>query len=152
MSWPPFGMAAFLQGGPSVDPAAYGAAQWGVLGALVFVIVILGLIIYSLFIKQQTNQSARDQTLISFIDRHRGETTAAMKGVADTMAKSLDEIREALVAHGRTIDAVYVTTVAAERAKRMKQAGEADLSPAETNALIRDVISELYPRGRLGGG
>lgn len=69
---------------PGIDPTPFTA--WGVLGLLGVVIVVLVLVILKLFTKQTSTMEVRDKLIMDFVNVHRGETTAAMQGVANTVA------------------------------------------------------------------
>jgi hypothetical protein len=69
-----------------LDPTSY-ATSWGVLGALVFVIVLMGVIIYQIFSKGEVNRKERDQILMGFVDSHRKETHITLQQIADTIER-----------------------------------------------------------------
>lgn len=139
-----------------LDPSPY-STSWGVLGALVFVIVLLGGIIYSLFIKgaaqqaardaqQAAEQQARDKMLMDFVDRHRGESSTALAMFGDSVVKSNERMREAFLRQSRTLDAVLLSTRVLDHAERRKT-GSSALTQTEIDQIISSVMKEPGMRG-----
>jgi aryl carrier-like protein len=119
-----------------VDPTPF--TQWGVLGLLGFVICVLMGVIWRLFIHQSSSQKDRDQVLMSFVDRHRGETTIAMTGIAETVSRSYDRMGTAMNRQARALDAVLDTGRVMDHVARMKREGVA-LTREELDAVVRSI-------------
>lgn len=130
----------------SLDPTSY-ATSWGVLGALVFVIVLMGAIIYQIFSKGEANRKERDQVLMGFVDGHRKETHITLSHIADTISAAHKEgaatVSRALENLGidqrrmfRALDNMLETTRFLDKIKEMKRQG-IDLTDSDIEKVLR---------------
>lgn len=137
------GSSGLMQGIP--DPGAF--TQWGILGILAFVIVVLGVILFRLFVRQTSSMEARDRILMDFVDRHRGETTTAMKEVAGTVSNSYQDLRNTMSRQARALDELLMSTRVLDQIEKMKRAG----TPLTQDEVDRVVRSIMHERGRERG-
>jgi hypothetical protein len=147
---PTISIILLYQLGPAgLDPTPWTA--WGVLGLLGLVVVILMGIIWKLFTKQTSTMEARDQILMSFVDRHRSETSKAindvsdksnqaMKDVANTVAASQDKMVSAFAKMARVIDELVLLERIYDRASK-KAGGGTPLTEEEVEKIVRIVRS-----------
>lgn len=133
-----------------LDPTPF--TQWGVLGILAFVIVVMGGLIWKLFVKQ----GERDQVLMNFVDKHRLETTVAMQGVANTVASSHDKLATAVTTshselkvtidhHTRMLDEILMANRVLEQIERLLERLKSkgiDLTREEVENIVRTIIHE----------
>lgn len=142
----------------SLDPTSY-ATSWGVLGALVFVIVLMGAIIYQIFSKGEANRKERDQVLMGFVDTHRKETHLTLQQIADTISaahkdgsatvsKAIENQSKALENLGqdqrrmfRALDNMFESSRFLDRVKEMKKQG-IDLSDSDIEKILRAITHE----------
>lgn len=132
-------IAAFIQ----IDPTPYTA--WGVLGALVFVLIVFAGVGWKLFGSISSSFDTRDKTLIDFVNLHRGETTLAMKEVAHCVNESNRDIASALREQSRVLDQMMLTDRVTEQLKRRR--GESLPTREELESIVRQVIRESRERG-----
>lgn len=122
-----------------LDPTPWTA--WGVLGLLGLVVVVLMGVIWKLFLKQTSTMEARDQILMNFVDKHRGETTQAMKEVATTVSLSHQKMVEAFGRQARALDEVLLTNRVLDKVETMRARGT-QLTAEEIERVVRTVIHE----------
>lgn len=126
----------FLQS-PPLDPAAYGGAAWGVLGALVFVIVVMGGITYTVFVRGAAANQKRDEFLVGFLTNRDDKTAAALADLGKKIESGDQKVADALVASARTSQAVLVAWEAMARARERKNSGTG-LLPAEISQILKE--------------
>jgi hypothetical protein len=139
---------------PGIDPTPFTA--WGVLGLLGVVIIVLVGVIWKLFVRQSSSQETRDKVLMDFVDRHRLETTVAMKEVATTVAQSQDRtassiiqsqdrMAQAFARQSRALDEVLLTSRVLDQIEKMKLRG-LPLTAEEIDRVVRSVMHERSGR------
>lgn len=128
-----------------LDPTPYTA--WGVLGALVFVLIVFAGVAWKLFGSISNSFDTRDKTLIEFVNqthteaaKERGETTIAMKAIANTVAESNKEVAQALREQSKVLDLVIVTQRVEETMKRRR--GDGMPTRDEIEAMVRAVMRD----------
>lgn len=133
--------------GPMVDPLAYGGASWGVLGALVFVIVVLGAIVYNVFTKGSAAAREREDKVLDFVAKHSDKTADVLRDLGDKIQKGDERIAGAMESQAhrvagamenqaRMLRSVLLTVDALQRA-RVQKAGNGTLTTAEIETIIR---------------
>lgn len=133
-----------------IDPSPFTA--WGILGILAFAIVVLCAILWKLFVSQRAMFEARDELLMGFVDRHRGESTAAMIKVADTVAasqkelggvlsSSLHDLQVIISRQQRRLDEVLMTGRMLDKIEAMRKKG-VDIDETVIEKVVRNVIHE----------
>lgn len=126
---------------PGVDPTPFTA--WGVLGLLGVVIIVLVGVIWKLFVRQSSSMEARDQILMSFVDRHRSETTVALDNIANKVTASNDRVTAAFAKQARALDEIlFANRVLDQVEKRIKAQGVAGLDDTMIEKIVRSVIHE----------
>lgn len=132
------------------DPSPFTA--WGILGILAFAIAVLCGILWKLFVSQRAMFETRDKLLMEFVDRHRGENTAAMIKVADTVAtsqkelggvlsSSLHDLQVIIARQQRRLDEVLMTGRVLDKIEAMRKRG-ADIDETMIEKVVRTVIHE----------
>lgn len=121
---------------PMVDPLAYGGASWGVLGTLVFVIVVLGGIIYNIFIKGSVAAREREDKLLAFVSTHSDKTADVLRDLGDKIERGDGRVAAAMDNQARMLQTVLLTWDALQRA-RIQKAGNGVLTPSEIESIIR---------------
>lgn len=122
-----------------LDPTPWTA--WGVLGLLGIVVLVLMGVIWKLFLRQTSTMEARDQILMNFVDKHRGETTIAMQAVATTVSASHEKMVQAFGRQARALDEVLLTNRVLDKVETMRARGTT-LSGEEIERVVRTVIHE----------
>lgn len=128
---------------PGVDPTPFTA--WGVLGLLGLVIVVLMAVLWKIVTRQSSSMETRDKILMEFVDRHRGETTAAMTQVAATVSASHDKMTAAFSRQARALDEVLMTNRVLDQIDKMKTRG-VNLTTEEIDRIVRSVLHERAAR------
>lgn len=128
-----------------VDPLAYGGASWGVLGTLVFVIVVLGGIIYNIFIKGSVAAREREDKLLQFVSTHSDKTADVLRDLGDKIERGDGRVAAAMDNQARMLQTVLLTWDALQRA-RIQKAGTGVLTPNEIENIIR-VAHDATRRG-----
>lgn len=128
---------------PGVDPTPFTA--WGVLGLLGLVIIVLVGVIWKLFVKQTSTMESRDQILMSFVDRHRLETTQAIERLGIMIAASNDKVTGAFAKQARALDEVLLTNRVLDQIEKMKARG-VQLDETLVEKVVRSVFSERSGR------
>lgn len=128
-----------LQSGIGLDPTPFTA--WGVLGLLGLVIVVLVGVIFKLFVRQSSSMDARDKILMEFVDRHRGETTAAMNQLGQLVGQSHDKMVAAFAKQARALDEVLISNRVLDQIEKMKQRGTT-LDDTTIEKVVRSVLHE----------
>jgi len=124
-----------------VDPLPF--TQFGILGILGVVIVILTGVVWKLFTQQSSVQQARDKTLMDFVDRHRSETTAAYTSVAATVASSYDGLRKTLDRQSRMMDELLMAQRVLDQIEKMKKDRDGVvLNQTEIEGIVRSIMHE----------
>lgn len=122
----------------SLDPTSY-ATSWGVLGALVFVIIIMGGIMYKIFTRTELDRKERDQVIMGFVNDHRRETHNTLSSIAETISRAhregADAVSKALERNTRVLDDVWQSTKFLDRIREMKRSG--DLSDADVDKIVK---------------
>lgn len=116
------------------SPGEY-ASSWGIVGALVFVIVVLAAIVYSVFVKGTTAAAARDRLFMDFVDGHATKTVVAMGDLSNAIQKGDERIAGALESQAKMLHAVLVAWEALQRARLQKAGGKA-LTPDEIERIV----------------
>lgn len=127
-----------------IDPQPF--TQWGVLGLLGLVIIVLLGVVFKLFNSQAKNMEDRDKIIMDFVDRHRGETTTAMKDVAGVVASSNDRMAQAFARQSRALDEVLLTNRVLDQVEKKKTRGT-PLTDDDIERVVRTVLHERGPRG-----
>lgn len=122
-----------------LDPTPWTA--WGVLGLLGIVVLVLMGVIWKLFLRQTSTMEVRDQILMTFVDKHRGETTQAMQNVANTVSLSHEKMAQAFGRQARALDEVLLTNRVLDKVETMRNRGTV-LSAEEIERVIRTIIHE----------
>lgn len=129
-----------------LDPSSY-SASWGVLGALVFVVVILSAIVYSVFVKGSAAAQVRDKLLMDWTTDLTQRTTAALETLGTKISLGDDRLVGALDNQARMLRAVLLTREALPRARAHKaDVGGRELSTAEMEGILR-AADEAVRRG-----
>lgn len=120
-----------------VNPKDY-ATSWGVLGALVFISVVLALIVYAVFVKGAAEVQKRTDTFLSFVQAHTDRHVVALADLGDKVIKGDDRLAQAFESNARLTRTLLVTWEAIARARAIKAGGGgAALTPDEFDRIIR---------------
>lgn len=130
--------------GTALDPTPFTA--WGVLGLLGLVVIALIGVIWKLFVKQTQSAEVRDKVLMDFVNAHRGETTAAMQGVAQTVANSHDKMTVAFNRQAQLLDQMLYANRVLEKVESMRSRG-VEITPDQIATIVRMVADENARRG-----
>jgi hypothetical protein len=133
-----------------LDPTPFTA--FGVLGALLFVIVIMVGLIYHLITKQAAHFETREQQFMNFIGAHTDKTNGALKEtteknnttlkeVANGMQQSLAKIEGVISQHTDKLNALYLMGEVSRRIEAAKRKGDA-LDDTMIERVVRNVINE----------
>lgn len=132
-----------FQTGLPLDPTPFTA--WGVMGILAFVIVVMGMVLYRLFVRQTSSMEIRDKVLMDFVDRHRGETSAVLEKVASTVADSYHEMKSSMQRQTRVLDELIMSQRVLDQIEKLKRAGS-PLTQQEVDLIIRSIMHERRER------
>lgn len=119
----------------SVNPKDY-ATSWGVLGALVFVIVLLGGIIWAVFVRGAVETGKRTDAFLTFTMDHTNRHIEAIAGLGQKIQSGDDRLAQAFEVNARLNRTLLITWEALARARATKTGGGA-LTPAEVDQIIR---------------
>lgn len=138
------------------DPTPF--VGFGVLGGLLFAVVVMALLVWRLFDKQSKMFESRDELLMGFVNNHRKETTSSMETVASKVSEShdrlgntiqaaLDGIKEVLSRNTRRLDEVLLTREVMSKIESAKRRGES-LDDTVVEKVIRGVADEMQRRDK----
>lgn len=127
------------QTGLPLDPTPFTA--WGILGILAFVIVILGVILYRLFVRQTSSMEARDKIIMDFVNQHRGETSTVMRELVDKVIASDERLGDVMRRQTRIVDDLVMQLRFLDQIERLKRAGM-PLTQEEIDRVMRSVQHE----------
>lgn len=133
-----------------LDPTPFTA--FGVLGALLFVIVIMGGLIYHLITKQATHFETREQQFMNFIGAHTDKTNSALKENTDKhnttlkeissgMQLSLSKLESVISQNTERLSSVLLLREVERRLEAAKRKGDA-LDDTVIERVVRNVINE----------
>lgn len=139
----------------SLDPGSF--TEYGIVGILGVVILILGYILYKLFYQHTKVLENRDKMVMDFVNDHRSETTAAMMNVASTIAVSqkeaadkvagsYDRLQASFERQARVLDEVVLSSRVVDRIAAQKRKG-VDLTDDEIERAVRTIMHERSTRG-----
>lgn len=131
----------------SMDPLSYGGASWGVLGALVFVIGIMGGILYNVFVKGSAAAREREDKLLAFVSSHSDKTADVLRELGEKIERGDSRVANAMDNQARMLQTVLLTWDALQRA-RIQKAGTGVLTPTE----IENIIRAAHEATRRGSG
>jgi len=124
--------ALLLQG---IEPKDY-PSSWGVLGALVFVILTLCGVVYAVFIKGAAETAKRTEAFLEFTDRHTQLHIKALGDLGTKIEQGDSRLAQAFEANSKLTRSVLVMQEAMARARATKAGGGA-LSAVEVDAITR---------------
>lgn len=125
---------------PGLDPTPYTA--WGVLGLLGIALIVMLGVVWKLITQQTANMKTRDELIMGFVDRHRGETTKAMADVAGTVAQSNDRLTVAFNRQSRALSEILLANRVLDRVESMRKAGVV-LTQPEIDSIVRAAAHEM---------
>lgn len=79
-----------------VDPSAFGGASWGVLGSLVFVILVGGGVFYKVSTASAAEARARDQMMMTFVSEYQNKYAGQMDKLASAIETSTSRMAESI--------------------------------------------------------
>lgn len=137
-----------------IDPTPFTA--FGVLGALLFVIVIMGGLIYHLVTKQAAAFQSREEQFMNFIGSHTDKTNsaakenvdktnAALREISNNMQQSLSKIEGVISKHTNKLDAFLLTSEVLRRIEQAKKKGDI-LDETTIEKVVRTVVQEQKGR------
>lgn len=139
-----------------VDPTPY--AAFGVMGGLLFAVVVLTALLWRLFNKQSDMFEQRDKVLMDFVNEHRRESSASLDNIANKVAKSqedlgatlslsLSEIKTVMSQLSRRMGDFMLTSTVLTKVDQMRKKGD-PLDEATVEKVVRSVLSEQTSRER----
>lgn len=126
-----------------IDPTPF--AAFGVLGGLLFVVVILALLVRNILETQFKRFEANDQVLMGFVNDHRKETTASLDNVATKVASGHDKLATIIERHTRKLDEFLLTREVLSRVEAAKRRGD-PLDETIVEKIVRSVQDERRER------
>lgn len=137
-----------------LDPAPY--AAFGVMGGLLFAVVVLTLLLWRLFNKQSEHFAVRDKVLMDFVDGHRKEFTASLDNIATkvndsqtqssrVLSATMEDVKNVIAQHTRRLDNFMLTATVLNKVDQMKKKGDI-LDETTIERVVRSVLSEQKDR------
>lgn len=137
---------------PGVDPTPWTA--WGVLGLLGLTVAVLLGIIWRLSVHQSAAMKANTDTLISFVNTHRGETATVLTGIKNDTVSALAQLGQVLATsndrmvaafgkQARALDQVLLSNRILDKIEQMKNRGT-NLSEKEIERIVASFLKEHY--------
>lgn len=123
-----------------LDPTPF--AAFGVLGGLLFALVIMTLLLRNILEKQSERYHKSEEALMEFVNGHRKETTASLHDIAIKIADSHDRLGYVIDRHTRRLDEFLLTSEVMRRIDTAKRRGETPLDDTLIEKIVRTVISE----------
>jgi pantothenate kinase len=133
-----------------LDPTPF--AAFGVLGGLLFALVILALLVRNMIDSQNKRYESQSQTMIDFIKEHQNENTKALNGIADKNSAALsnvadkvfaghDKLAQIIERHTRKLDEFLLTREVLSRMEAAKRRGDS-LDDTVVEKIVRTVQGE----------
>lgn len=123
-----------------LDPTPF--AAFGVLGGLLFALVIMTLLLRNILEKQTERYQKSEEVLMDFVNGHRKETTESLQNIASKIADSHDKIGYIIDRHTRRLDEFLLTSEVMRRIDIAKRRGDAPLDDTVIEKIVRTVINE----------
>lgn len=139
-----------------IDPTPY--AAFGVMGGLLFAVVVLTALLWRLFARQSDMFEKRDQVLMDFVNDHRKESSASLDNIANKVAKSqedlgatlslsLGEIKTVMSQLSRRMGDFMLTSTVLTKVDQMRRKGDS-LDETVIEKVVRSVLSDQQNRER----
>lgn len=122
-----------------IDPTPF--AAFGVLGGLLFVVVVLALLVRNILETQFKRFEAKDQILMDFVNVHRKETSVSLDNVATKVSSGHDKLAVIIDRHTRKLDEFLLTREVLSRVEAAKRRGD-PLDEAIVEKIVRTVQGE----------
>jgi Tfp pilus assembly protein PilN len=125
-----------------MDPRQY-PASWGVLGALVLVIMVLLAVVYAVFVRGRSDAQQQTNMFMEFVSSHTDKHMAALGTLGNQIRSGDERIALALEMNAKGQRAILVAWEALARSRAQKAGGGA-LTPVEIDQILRssyDVVN-----------